>query len=120
MIIRPWLVRVELARLLSHYSVRIGCCSGRDRHGQATPFGARPTATIGLEGYVDALNRLPDHHAWNVLRDLADVAAAIPYLDHDLSEVVGRSARVQVLRRQGPTLPWARRTGTASRPSCSG
>jgi hypothetical protein len=46
-------------------------------------------ATIGLEGYVDALNRLPDHHAWNVLRDLADVAAAIPYLDHDLSEALG-------------------------------
>ena len=45
-------------------------------------------ATIGLEGYVDALNRLPDHHAWNVLRDLADVAAAIPYLDHDLSEAL--------------------------------
>lgn len=45
-------------------------------------------ATIGLEGYVHALNRLPDHHAWNVLRDLADVAAAIPYLDHDLSEAL--------------------------------
>ena len=45
-------------------------------------------ATIGLEGYVDALKRLPDQHAWNVLRDLADVAAAIPYLDHDLSEAL--------------------------------
>jgi hypothetical protein len=45
-------------------------------------------ATIGLEGYLDALTRLPDHHAWNVLRDLADVAAAIPYLDHDLSEAL--------------------------------
>lgn len=45
-------------------------------------------ATIGLEGYVDALNRLPDHHAWNVLRDLADISAAIPYLDHDLSEAL--------------------------------
>ena len=45
-------------------------------------------ATIGLEGYVDALCRLLDYHAWNVLRDLADVAAAIPYLDHALSEAL--------------------------------
>lgn len=45
-------------------------------------------ATIGLEGYVDALGRLPDQHAWNVLRDLADMAAALPYLDFDLAEAM--------------------------------
>jgi hypothetical protein len=45
-------------------------------------------STIALEGYVDALRQLPDHVAWAVLRDLADLAAALPYLDHDLSEAV--------------------------------
>ena len=45
-------------------------------------------ATIGLEGYVDALGRLPEQHAWNVLRDLADFAAALPYLDFDLAEAM--------------------------------
>lgn len=45
-------------------------------------------ASIGLEAYVDALSRLPDQQAWDVLRDLADVAAAVPYLDHDLAEAI--------------------------------
>ena len=45
-------------------------------------------ATIGLEGFVEALGRLPDQHAWNVLRDLADFAAALPYLDYDLAEAM--------------------------------
>jgi hypothetical protein len=45
-------------------------------------------ASLSLEGYLDGLGRLPDHHAWDVLRDLTDLAAALPYLDHDLSEAV--------------------------------
>jgi len=45
-------------------------------------------ASVGLEAYVDALGRLPDEQAWDVLRDLADVAAAVPYLDHDLAEAI--------------------------------
>lgn len=45
-------------------------------------------ATVGLEVYLDALGRLPDVAAWRVLRDLTDVAAALPYLDHDLSEAL--------------------------------
>ena len=45
-------------------------------------------ATIGLEAYVEVLRELPDSHAWLALRDLTDVAAALPYLDHDLSEAV--------------------------------
>lgn len=45
-------------------------------------------ASVSLEGYLDGLGRLPDHHAWDVLRDLTDIAAALPYLDHDLSEAV--------------------------------
>ena len=43
---------------------------------------------MSLEGYLDGLGRLPDHHAWDVLRDLTDLASALPYLDHDLSEAV--------------------------------
>jgi len=45
-------------------------------------------AAVGLEIFVEALDRVPDHHCWSVLRDLADLAAAIPALDHDLSEAV--------------------------------
>jgi len=43
---------------------------------------------VGLEIFVEALGRVPDRHSWSVLRDLADLAAAIPALDHDLSEAV--------------------------------
>jgi hypothetical protein len=42
-------------------------------------------ATLGLESYLGALGKLPDAHAWHVLRDLTDLAAAVPYLDLDLS-----------------------------------
>lgn len=45
-------------------------------------------AAVGLEGYVAALRLVPDQHAWAVLRDLADLAAALPALDHDLSEAI--------------------------------
>ena len=45
-------------------------------------------AAIGLEVYIDVLRQLPDRPAWAVLRDLTDVAAALPYLDHDLSEAL--------------------------------
>lgn len=43
---------------------------------------------IGLEGSLAGLSRLPGHHAWDVLRELADVAAAMPYLDNDLTEAI--------------------------------
>lgn len=45
-------------------------------------------ATVGLERYVDALAELPAGTAWKALGELADVAAALPYLDHDLSQAV--------------------------------
>ena len=45
-------------------------------------------ATLALDVYLDALGRLPDATAWHVLRDLTDVAAALPYLDYDLSEAL--------------------------------
>ena len=45
-------------------------------------------ACVGLEGYVDAIGRVPDVHSWSVLRDLADIAAALPALDHGLSESI--------------------------------
>ena len=43
-------------------------------------------AALALEGYVDSVGRLPDHIAWYVLRDLADLSACLRYLDRDLSE----------------------------------
>lgn len=45
-------------------------------------------AALGLEGYVEPFGRVPDEHSWWVLRDLADLAAALPALDHDLSEAI--------------------------------
>jgi len=45
-------------------------------------------ATVGLEGYVNRLGRLDEVHGWDVLRDLTDLAAAVPYLDRDLSEAI--------------------------------
>ena len=78
----------ELPRALRFGSVQPGASDGGKLPAYEQFWRRAADATIGLEGYVDALNRLPDHHAWNVLRDLADVAAAIPYLDHDLSEAL--------------------------------
>jgi hypothetical protein len=61
-------------------------------------------ASLGLEVYVDVLHQLPDSTAWHVLRDLTDAAAALPYLDHDLSEAVRltrtSAAQVQEAYRQ--------------------
>jgi hypothetical protein len=45
-------------------------------------------AALALEKYVDPVGRLPDGVAWFVLRDLADLANALVYLDRDLSEAV--------------------------------
>lgn len=45
-------------------------------------------SAVELESFVEALGRVPDRHSWSVLRDLADLAAAIPALDHDLSEAL--------------------------------
>ena len=61
-------------------------------------------ASLGLELYVDVLHQLPDSTAWHVLRDLTDAAAALPYLDHDLSEAVRctrtSAAQIQEAYRQ--------------------
>jgi hypothetical protein len=43
---------------------------------------------IALEKYVVPLGQLPDGPSWLVLRDLADLTAALPALDHDLSEAI--------------------------------
>jgi hypothetical protein len=45
-------------------------------------------AAVGLEAFVEVLGRVPDQHSWAVLRDLADLSAALPALDHDLSEAL--------------------------------
>lgn len=68
----------ELPRAVRFGSVEPGASDHRKLPAYEQFWRRAAHATIGLEGYVDALNRLPDHHAWNVLRDLADVAAASP------------------------------------------
>ena len=45
-------------------------------------------ATVGLEGYTQQLAQAPDIHGWDIMRDLTDLAAAVPYLDQDLSEAI--------------------------------
>lgn len=45
-------------------------------------------ATVGLERYLAAAGQLPDRHAWAALRRLTDLAAALPALDHGLSEAL--------------------------------
>jgi hypothetical protein len=45
-------------------------------------------ATLGLEVFVGVLGQIPDRHAWSVLRDLADLSAAVPLLDHGLAQAL--------------------------------
>jgi len=45
-------------------------------------------AAVGLEIFVEPLREVPDRTSWLMLRDLADLAAAIPALDHDLSQAL--------------------------------
>ena len=45
-------------------------------------------ACVGLEGFVDGVAKLGEEHAWGVLRDVTDLAAALPALDHGLSEAI--------------------------------
>ena len=42
----------------------------------------------GMEIFIEPLRQIPDHVSWPLLRDLADLAAAIPALDHHLSEAL--------------------------------
>lgn len=45
-------------------------------------------AALGLEIYVEPLRHIPDRNSWPALRDLTDLAAALPALDHDLAEAI--------------------------------
>lgn len=45
-------------------------------------------AALAWEGCIDALGKVPNRHSWPVLRDLADLASALPALDHELSEAI--------------------------------
>jgi len=75
---------------------RAVCCGSSELHRPADPalpayerlWQRAATAAVGLEGYVEAVGRLPDKVAWDVLRDLADLSGALLYLDRDLSQAV--------------------------------
>ena len=45
-------------------------------------------AAVGLEIFVEPLREVPDRTSWLMPRDLADLAAAIPALHHDLSQAL--------------------------------
>ena len=78
----------ELPRAAPFGAVRLAGVVDKTLPGYEQAWRMAAHATIGLEGFVDALGRLPEQHAWNVLRDLADFAAALPYLDYDLAEAM--------------------------------
>lgn len=77
----PRLVEFGAGREISH-------TQDQTLSGYEQAWRAAHRASVGMEAYVDTLGQLPDQHAWDVLRDLADVAAAVPYLDHDLAEAI--------------------------------
>lgn len=78
----------ELPRAGTFGDVDLAALDDKTLPGYERAWQRAARACVGLEGYVDGLGRLPEQHAWDVLRDLTDLAAALPYLDHDLSEAV--------------------------------
>ncbi|CAB4896339.1 MAG: hypothetical protein F2825_00200 [Actinobacteria bacterium] len=78
----------ELPRAGTFGDVELAAVDDKTLPGYERAWQRAARASLSLEGYLDGLGRLPDHHAWDVLRDLTDLAAALPYLDHDLSEAV--------------------------------
>ena len=71
-------------------------------------------AALALEGYVDSVGRLPDHIAWYVLRDLADLSACLPYPDRDLSEPATAAAQGRRRPRGALRLVHQQRTRLAA------
>jgi hypothetical protein len=78
----------ELPRAVSFGKVQLSAVDDKTLSDYEQAWQRAARASLSLEGYLDGLGRLPDQHAWDVLRDLTDIAAALPYLDHDLSEAV--------------------------------
>lgn len=77
-----------LPRAVSFGDAELPAAPEAPRRGYEHAWQRAARATLGLESYLGALGKLPDSHAWHVLRDLTDLAAAVPYLDHDLSEKI--------------------------------
>jgi hypothetical protein len=78
----------ELPRAGTFGDVELAAVDDKTLSGYEQAWQRAARASLSLEGYLDGLGRLPDQHAWDVLRELTDLAAALPYLDHDLSEGV--------------------------------
>jgi hypothetical protein len=78
----------ELPRVVPFGTVQLPTPGEASLPGYERAWQRAARATVGLERYIDGLTRLPDQQAWNVLRDLTDLAAAVPYLDHDLAEAL--------------------------------
>jgi len=78
----------ELPRAHGFGEVELAADDDKTLPGYERAWQRAARASVSLESYLGGLGRLPDHHAWDVLRDLTDLAAALPYLDHDLSEAV--------------------------------
>jgi hypothetical protein len=77
-----------LPRAVGFGDVELQMAAASAERGYEPAWQRAARATIGLESYLGAVGKLPDAHAWYVLSDLTDLAAAMPYLDHDLSEAI--------------------------------
>jgi hypothetical protein len=78
----------ELPRALPFGAVELGSVKDKTLPDYERAWQRAARSATALEGYVDGVGRLPDQHAWDVLRDLTDIAAALRWLDHDLSEAL--------------------------------
>jgi len=78
----------ELPRALPFGAAELGSVDDKKLLDYEQAWQRAAAAATGLEVYLDGLGRLPDQQAWDVLRDLTDVAAALRWLDHDLSEAL--------------------------------
>jgi hypothetical protein len=78
----------ELPRAVTFGDVDLAAVDHKVLPGYERAWQRAARAGLGLEGFLGAVGQLPDQYAWDVLRDLTDLSAALPYLDHDLSEAV--------------------------------
>lgn len=77
-----------LPRAVAFGEVELAAVDGTTLPGYERAWQRAACASLALERYVDGLRGLPDQYVGLVLRDLADLAATLPFLDHDLSEAL--------------------------------
>lgn len=79
--------------------------AARDSGGRAGLAGrwlAAARCAVQLERYHDRLAELPAPAAWTALRDVTELAAAVPYLDADLAAALPGGSRHSLTALQAP------------------